>query len=117
MKRMLLALALLGGSLLSAQVGIGIRIGPPPGVRVEAVRPRSPGAGYNWVDGYWYPNGGHYRWHGGYWSRPPYEGARWIGPRHEEGMFYEGYWDGDHGRRDHDHRWDRDHRVRDYDRH
>jgi len=30
-------------------------------------------------------------------------------------MFFEGYWEGDRGRNNHDHRWDRD-RNRDYDR-
>jgi hypothetical protein len=28
-----------------------------------------------------------------------------------------GYWDGDSGRREHDHGWDRDHGRRDHDRH
>ena len=92
-----------------AQVSVGIRIGPPPPPRVVHVRPVAPGPGFLWVDGYWYPVGGHYRWHVGYWTRPPYEGAHWIGPHHEGGQFYAGYWDGPHGRFEHDHRWDRDH--------
>jgi hypothetical protein len=41
---------------------------------VVAVHPAAPGPGFTWVDGYWYPVGGHYRWHEGYWTRPPYEG-------------------------------------------
>jgi len=112
MKKTLLALMLLAGSSSFAQVSVGIRIGPPPPPRV--IRPlRSPGPGYVWVEGYWYPSGNRYRWHNGYWTRPPYSGARWIGPRYEGGSFFEGYWDSDRGRFDHDHRWDRD-RNRDF---
>src|ERR1700688_3026395 len=108
MKKTLLGFMLLAGlSICSAQIGIGIRIGPPPPPRVIAVRPPLPGPGYVWVDGYWYAVGGRYRWHEGYWTRPPYDGARWIGPRHDGERFYGGYWDGEHGRREHDHRWDR----------
>jgi hypothetical protein len=113
MKTRLLALTLLTVGGLFAQVSLGIRIGPPPAPRVIAVRPGSPGPGYMWVDGYWYPEGGRYRWHAGYWSRPPYAGAHWIGPHHDGERFYAGYWDGDRGRFEHDHRWDRD-RDRDY---
>src|SRR5207237_304037 len=109
MKNRLLALVLFAAGGLSAQISLGIRIGPPPPPRVIAVHPRSPGPGFMWVAGYWYPVKGRYRCHDGYWTRPPYDGARWIGPRHEGGQFFEGYWEGDHGRRDHDHRWDRDH--------
>ena len=68
-----------------------------------------------WVEGYWYPVGNRYKWHDGYWTRPPYAGARWIGPHHDGERFYEGYWESDRGRYEHDHRWDRD-RDRDYDR-
>jgi hypothetical protein len=104
-----------GGVPARAQVSLGIRIGDPPPPRVIRERPRSPGPEYVWVDGYWYPVGHHYKWHSGYWTRPPYEGAHWVGPRHEGEMFYNGYWEGDRGRYDHDHRWDRD-RDRDRDR-
>jgi WXXGXW repeat (2 copies) len=107
MRKTLLALFLVGSAFtLSAQIGIGIRIGPPPPPRVVAVRPASPGAGYLWVEGYQYPVNGHYRWHEGYWSRPPYEGAHWVGPRHDGQQFFAGYWDGDHGRIEHDHHSD-----------
>ena len=98
-----------------AQVSLGIRIGPPPAPRVVRERPPRPGADFFWVDGYWYPAGNRYRWHEGYWTRPPYEGARWIGPRYESGQFYDGYWEGDRGRFEHHHDWDRDH-DRDYNR-
>jgi hypothetical protein len=107
---------LLAGSLFAvapsahAQVSVGILIGAPPPPRVYAVRPVCPGpeSEYVWVEGYWYPASGHYVWHRGYWSRPPYEGARWIGPRHDGGRYYAGYWDGPRGHFEHDHHWDRD---------
>ena len=115
MTRLLLISAFAAASCLFGQVSVGVRIGPPPAPRVIRVRPASPGAGYLWVDGYWYADGGHYRWHAGYWSRPPYEGATWVGPRYEGGQFFGGYWDGPRGRFEHDHRWDREH-DRDYNR-
>jgi len=114
MKATLLAAMLLSCvSIAQGQVSLGIRIGPPPQPRVVRTLPPRPGPEFVWVDGYWYPVGNHYKWHAGYWTRPPYEGARWVGPRHDGEQFYAGYWDGPHGRFDHDHRWDRD-RYRDY---
>src|SRR5262249_19536509 len=110
-------------SSASGQVSIGVAIGPPPPPRVVRVLPTSPGPGFIWVEGYWYPIGHHYKWHSGYWTRPPYAGARWVGPHHDGERFYGGYWDGEHGRREHDHHWDRDRerdyrdRERDHDRH
>jgi hypothetical protein len=119
MKKLLAGLLLAGG-ILFGQVSIGIRIGAPPPPRVVRVRPAAPGPGWLWVDGYWYAVGHKYRWHDGYWTRPPYEGARWVAPRHDGEQFYAGYWDGDRGRREHDHRSDhakdRDY-GRDHDRH
>ena len=103
-----------GSSIAGAQI-VGIRIGPPPRPRVVRVLPSRPGPEFAWVDGYWYPAGRHYKWHQGYWTRPPYAGARWVGPRHDGERFYNGYWDGDRGRFEHDHRWDRG-RDRDHDR-
>jgi hypothetical protein len=116
MNRRFLLLTLLSGATVFGQVSIGIRIGGPPPPRVIRVVPVSPGPGYFWVEGYWYPVGGRYRWHDGYWTRPPYAGAHWVGPRHDGERFYNGYWDGDHGRFEHDHRWDREHDRRDHDR-
>ena len=113
MKSKFLGLMLLGGGLLLGQVSIGIRIGPPPPPRVVAVRPASPGPGFYWIDGYWYPVNGHYRWHQGYWTRAPYKGSRWVAPHHDGERFYEGYWEGGRGRVEHDHRWDRS-RERDF---
>jgi YXWGXW repeat-containing protein len=111
------AAMLLGGvSALAAQVSIGIRIGPPPPARVVRVLPPRPAPEFMWIEGYWYPVGSRYRWHEGYWTRPPYEGARWVPARHDGERFYEGYWEGDHGRVEHDHRWDHD-RERDHREH
>jgi hypothetical protein len=103
------------GTVLSGQVNVGIRIGPPPAPRAYYRQPPRPGPDFVWVDGYWYPVGHRYVWHEGYWTRIPYQGARWIGPRYEGGMFYNGYWETGRGRFDHDHRWDRE-RDRDRDR-
>jgi hypothetical protein len=111
MKKLLLALLLLAAGSTFAQISVGIRIGPPPPPRVIRVQPHSPGPGYFWVDGYWYAVGNRYKWHDGYWTRPPYEG--WMAPHHDGERFFEGYWEGDRGRRDHDHRYDRD-RNRDF---
>ena len=115
----LFAAMLLGGvSALAAQVSIGISIGPPPPAHVVRVLPPTPGPEFVWVTGYWYPVGRRYRWHEGYWSRPPYAGARWVAPHHDGERFFAGYWEGEHGRVDHDHRWDHEHDrdFRDHDR-
>ena len=107
------AILLVGVSALAAQISIGIQIGSPPPPRVVHVLPPTPGPEFLWVEGYWYPVGRHYRWHEGYWTRPPYAGARWVPARYERERFYEGYWEGDQGRVEHDHHWDHDH-DRDY---
>ena len=118
MKTKLFAFVLMAAGTLSAQVSVGIRLGPPPPPRVVRVLPRSPGPDYIWVAGYWYPVGRKYRWHDGYWTRPPYAGARWVGPRHDGERFFEGRWDGDRGHFNHDHAWDRERaHDRDYNRH
>ena len=114
MKTLVLSLALLASTcMLNAQISIGIRIGPPPPPRIVRVPPPSPGADFIWVGGYWYPSGNHYKWHDGYWTQSPYAGAHWVAPRHDGERFFEGYWEGDHGRIAHDHRWDHD-RERDH---
>ena len=113
--KLLAALLLAGGCMFAVDFGIGIRIGPPPPPRVVAVRPPIPGPDFFWVDGYWYPVNGRYVWHEGYWTRPPYAGAHWIAPHHENGEYFQGYWEGDRGRVAHEHRWDREH-DRDYGR-
>jgi hypothetical protein len=114
-KKKLLSLMLLAVGMVFGQVSIGIRIGPPPAPRVVRVRPVAPGPDYAWVDGYWYVVSGKYRWHDGYWTRPPYVGAHWVGPHHDGERFFDGYWEGAHGRVEHDHRWDKDHDRRDHD--
>jgi hypothetical protein len=79
MKKALLAMMLLGGSLLAApRIGIGINVGVPAPVAV--VRPACPGPGYVWVDGYYAPNGG---WIAGYWTLPraAYVAPRYVAPR------------------------------------
>ncbi len=117
MKSKLIVLTLLAAGAALAQLSIGIHIGAPPPPRVVHVQPRSPGAGYLWVGGYWYPNGNHYKWHDGYWTRPAYTGARWVEPRYEGQQYYNGYWDGEHGNVKHDHGWDKNRKGnRDYDR-
>jgi hypothetical protein len=110
-----MTLMLLAAGSVFAQVSVGIRIGPPPPVRVVRVRPRSPGPEYSWIAGYWYPVGSRYKWHDGYYTRPAYAGATWVAPRHENQMYYNGYWKGDRGEVRHDHKWDKgNHRNRDY---
>ena len=111
---LLAAMMLATVSVAGAQVSLGITIGAPPRPRVVHVQPARPGADYVWVEGYWYPASGHYRWHDGYWTRPPYVGARWVAPHHDGHQYFAGYWDGDHGRIEHDHRWDKGH-DRDFD--
>lgn len=106
---LLSSMLLLGTHRAAAQVSVGIEIGAPPPPRVVAVRPVTPGPEFTWVEGYWYPVGSHYRWHAGYWTRPPYAGAVWVVPHHDGHRYYGGYWDGPHGRFEHDHHWDHDH--------
>ena len=113
MAMLLVALLLTGVSAANAQISVGVRIGQPPPPRVVRVLPSRPSPEFVWVEGYWYPVGRRYRWHEGYWTRPPYESARWVSPRHDGERFFEGYWEGDRGRFEHDHRWDRD-RDRDF---
>jgi len=124
MRTKLLALLLLAGSSLFAENHWSINIGvgtpyyyaPPPPPVVAYATP-SPGAGYTWIPGYYYPAGARYVWRSGYWSRPPYAGAYWVAPRYHEHYYYPGYW----GRRDRDDhgRWDRHDRGahRGWDRH
>jgi hypothetical protein len=105
---------LLAGAMC-AQVSVNIQIGAPPPPRVLRVLPPSPGPAYAWIPGYWYPVGNHYKWHEGYYTRPPYAGAHWIEPRHDGRNYVFGYWQGERGRVDHDHKWDKGHKHdRDY---
>jgi hypothetical protein len=113
----LIAVSIFTAATIFGQVSIGITIGAPPPPRVLRVRPATPGPEFMWVEGYWYPVGNHYKWHPGYWTRPPYAGAVWVAPRHDGAKYFNGYWEGNAGRFEHDHKWDRDHDRRDHDRH
>ena len=104
MKGKLLALMLLAGSSVFAapRVVVGFNFGyaprpvpyyyAPPVAPVVRYIPPSPGFGYTWVSGYYYPVARGWGWRPGYWVRPPYRGARWIGPRYYGGRYYGGYW-------------------------
>jgi hypothetical protein len=105
MKTKLLAgLVLAAGTMFAGnRVSIGVQIGggygpgyygylpPPPPPQMYAI-PRSPGRGFVWVGGYWYPNGRAYGWQPGYWQRPPRGQGRWNAPRYDRGRYYNGYW-------------------------
>ena len=118
MKTRLSVLTLLAAGAVFAQFSVGIRIGAPPPPRIMRVQPRSPGEGYTWIAGYWYPEGNRYKWHQGYWTRPAYSGARWVEPHHDGQQYFAGHWDGDRGQVNHDHQWDkrRERNNRDYNR-
>ena len=100
MKKALLAMVLLGSSVVFGQVsiGVGVNIGgprpyyvaPPPPPPVYAVPP-SLGYGYTWVPGYYVPTGNHYRWTNGYWVRPARTGAVWVGPRYSGRNYNRGH--------------------------
>ena len=94
-------LLLAPASAAHAQISFGIRIGEPPAPRAYRV-PRQPGPDYEWVEGYWYPQGSRYVWHNGYWTRPPYEGAYWVEPYHVDGQYFAGRWEGSRGAIAHD---------------
>jgi len=111
----LLVLILLAGTSMFGQFNIGIRIGAPPAPRVLRSRPNSPGPGYTWVDGYWYPVNNRYVWHAGYYTRPPNVGATWVTPRYESQQYYQGYWSSGDRQIQHDHGWDHNRNSRDYD--
>ena len=89
-----------------AQITFDIRIGPPPAPRAYRVPPQ-PGPDYDWIEGYWYPQGSKYVWHNGYWTRPPYAGAYWVAPWHDGTNYNEGRWEGPRGDVRHDHAWDK----------
>jgi len=89
-------LLLAPASVAQAQVSLGIQIGEPPAPREYRV-PRQPGAGYEWIEGYWYLQGSRYRWHDGFWARPPYQGAYWVDPYYFSGQYFAGRWQGQRG--------------------
>jgi hypothetical protein len=88
---------LMAGPRVFVGFGFGYPVAPvavyaPPPAPVVAYAPPSPGYGYTWVGGYWYPAGPRWAWRGGYWARPPYARAYWVAPRYYGGRFYGGYW-------------------------
>ena len=115
MKTKLIVLMLLVTGAVFAGISIGVRIGAPPPIRVE-VQTASPGVGYAWVGGYWYPVGSRYTWHAGYWTRPAYAGATWVAPSHDGQRYHDGYWDGNRGHVAHNHGSDKK-PERDFGRH
>jgi len=90
---LLLAMLLATGSLVHAQISVGIVIAAPPPPRAVVVMTERPDPDSVWVGGYWYPVENHYKWHEGYWTRPPYEGAHWVAPRHDGERYHAGYWE------------------------
>jgi len=105
---LLFAMLLATGSLVHAQISVGIVIAAPPPPRAVVVMTERPDPDSVWVGGYWYPVENHYKWHEGYWTRPPYEGAHWVAPRHDGERYHAGYWEGDRGRVEHNHHWDKE---------
>src|SRR6202163_2305389 len=98
------ALLLAPASTAHAQISFGIRIGEPPAPRAYRV-PRPPRPDYEWVEGFWYPEGSRYKWHDGYWTRPPYEGAYWVAPYYDNGQYFTGHWGSRRGGVHHDPNW------------
>jgi hypothetical protein len=52
---LLAATFLATGTVINAQVSIGVVIAPPPPARVVVVLPERPAPEFVWVEGYWYP--------------------------------------------------------------
>ena len=101
MKKSLMILMLLASSsaFAATHFSIGIGVGPAYGYYAATpppppvyYAPPSPGPGFVWVSGYYYPVGRRYEWRQGYWTRPPHARARWIAPRYHQGRYYNGYW-------------------------
>lgn len=71
-----------------------VTVAPPP-IRIEH-RPRRPGHGFVWIDGYWLYRGGQYVWVSGRWDRVPHGHRVWVAPRWEHRgngyVFIEGTW-------------------------
>jgi hypothetical protein len=91
---LILALAVLFGSLAYAQVQISVRIAPPPIAVFD--QPPCPGDGYIWTPGYYQYGDYGYYWVPGQWVMPPTVGLLWtpgywgyVGGRY---AWHEGYW-------------------------
>jgi hypothetical protein len=98
------AVALLGALALAGCVATaqappprGVAVSGPPPAPLNEERPTPPGAGAQWVAGYWHWTGMQYAWIPGHWETPP-PGAVWAAPRYvrsEGAYFYEaGAWHG-----------------------
>ena len=91
-------LAMFAGAMpapASAQVGIGVRIGPMPPARYETVPP-PPGRYYHWDGGHWVARGGHWVWVPGRYVHG-YAGGRWVAGHYRMGpngyrVWVPGHW-------------------------
>ena len=70
----------------------GYYVAAPPPAPPRYFAPPSPGPGFVWVSGYYYPVGRRYEWRPGFWSRPPRPHAVWIAPRYSRNRYFGGYW-------------------------
>src|SRR4051794_15075116 len=96
-KLRLLAVALIAGGTMFAQTRLSIGVGvggygpgyyAPPAYDQQYIPP-CPGPDYDWVDGYWAPQGGRNVWIAGFW-RPPVVQYR-VAPRYVAPRYYNSY--------------------------
>ena len=104
MKTKLIALVFLAATAAMARphfaVGFGFGYAPapvavyaaPPVAPVVAAIPPSPGPGYAYVGGYYYPTGARWAWRAGYWAPRPFARAVWVAPHYYGGRYFAGYW-------------------------
>ena len=89
----LLSFLMLPGAAM-AQVGVVVRVAPPPPVHEHYGRPPHPG--YVWIAGYQRWDGARYVWTPGRWDRPPHPGWVWVPHhwvhRHGGWVLVEGHW-------------------------
>jgi hypothetical protein len=75
---------------------VGMRIGPPPPVPVNAYMGVAPGPGYVWTAGYWDLRGDRWHWVDGRWVVPPRPRAVWVSgywaPRRGRYYWHPGHW-------------------------
>ena len=91
-------LAMFAGAMpapAAAQMAIGVRIGPPPPPRYEAIPP-APGPYYRWDRGHWRWNGSRWVWVGGHYVRGR-RGGVWVPGYYRQGhggarVWVQGYW-------------------------
>ncbi|MFO0559633.1 MAG: hypothetical protein U0269_16565 [Polyangiales bacterium] len=64
-----------------------VTVAPP--ASIAETQPTSPGAGYQWVPGFWAWSGTQYTWTAGHWEQPPVTNASWVAPAwNREGNSY-----------------------------